>query len=185
METLISGGRFFMRMRSVGFEFDMFSLSSVMGVVFDVNEGEQIHGCFVKRGWISGCSMHLSNALMVISGRCEYKFNAVMVFHEMPDWDVMSWTWQIVVALECVEAFEIHAIIWKDGCLVVISVCNALISMYATSGRMHDTRQVFDEMVHKDPLSWNTLINGYSQHHLSKQAIKFVHWNAKIFLSCL
>ncbi|KAI3727662.1 hypothetical protein L6452_16280 [Arctium lappa] len=201
------GRECFMKMRGVGFEFNEFSLTSVVGALFDVNEGEQIHGYCVKRGYLCGCSMHLNNALMVMYGRCGCKSNAVKVFDEMPDWDVVSWTGRIAVAFDCVEAFEvfktcfmrgyevneytlinvlspiegaemlemgkqIHSIVLKAGYLVVTSVCNALISMYARSGQIYDARWLFDEMVHRDSVSWNSLINGYSQHHLSNQAIE-------------
>ncbi|KAK9076668.1 hypothetical protein SSX86_005002 [Deinandra increscens subsp. villosa] len=201
------GREVFMRMMSLGFEFNEFCLTSVMGAVFDVNEGEQIHGFCVKIGYLCGYSMHLSNAVMVMYGRFGRKNDALKVFDEMPERDVVSWTGRIAVAFDCVEGFEIfkccivrgyeineytlinvlshiegsemlvngkqiHTILWKAGYLVVTSVCNALISMYAKSVRMDDARQVFDEMLHPDSISWNSLINGYSQNQLSNEAIE-------------
>ncbi|GJZ20516.1 pentatricopeptide repeat-containing protein [Tanacetum coccineum] len=67
---------------------------------------------------------------------------------------------------------QVHAIVWKGGFLDETSVCNVLISMYGKSGRMDDARCVFDEIVYRDSVSWNSMISGYSQHRLSNQAIE-------------
>lgn len=66
---------------------------------------------------------------------------------------------------------QIHTIICETGYSVVTSVCNALIYMYTKSNQMHDARWVFDEMVHQNSASWNSLISGFSQYQLSNQAI--------------
>ncbi|XP_071695132.1 pentatricopeptide repeat-containing protein At2g13600-like [Rutidosis leptorrhynchoides] len=201
------GRQCFVKMKDLGFEFNEFSLSCVVGAVFDVHEGEQIHGLCVKRGYLCGCSMYLNNAIMVMYGKCGYKNNAVKVFDEMPERDVVSWTGRIAVSADCLQAFEmfkccitkgyeineyafinvlshvesfemvergkqVHTIVLKSGYLVANSVCNVLISMYAKSGLMHDARQVFDEMVFRDFVSWNSLISGYSHNHLYNQAIE-------------
>lgn len=201
------GRECFMKMNNLGFEFNEFSLSSVVGAVFDIDEGEQIHGNCYKRGYLNGCSMYLNNAIMVMYGRCGSKNTAVKVFDEMPERDAVSWTGRIAVAVDCVEAFEmfkcciwkgyeineytlinvlsnvegvemvqmgkqVHTIVWKSGYLVVTSICNTLISMYAKSSQMHDARQVFNEMANRDFVSWNSLISGYSQHQLFNKAIE-------------
>nr|XP_043640284.1 putative pentatricopeptide repeat-containing protein At3g25970 [Erigeron canadensis] len=202
------GRECFMKMSTLGFELNEFSLSSVLGGVFDVHEGEQIHGWCMKRGYLSGCSLYLNNAIMVMYGRCGFKSGAVKVFDEMPDRDVVSWTGRISVAFDCMEAFEmfrnfilrgfcevneytlinvlsfvegvemlemgkqIQTIVWKAGYLVDTSVCNALISMYSKTGQIQDARQVFDDMVCRDSVSWNSMVSSYSQHHHSKEAIE-------------
>lgn len=202
------GRECFAKMVRFGFEFNEFCLSGVLGCVFDVREGEVIHGWCVKKGWLGGFSMHLCNAIMVMYGRCGRRWDGVKVFEEMCERDVVSWTGRIGVAVDCWDAFEVfkrcvlsgcevneftlinvlasveggetvdmgrqvHVMVLKGGYLGVTSVCNALISMYAKSGKMDDARCVFDEMVYHDSVSWNSLISGYSQHRLSNQAVEF------------
>nr|GEV91609.1 hypothetical protein [Tanacetum cinerariifolium] len=179
------GRECFAKMLRFGFEFNEFCLSGVVGCVFNVREGEAIHGWCVKKGWLlGGFSMHLCNAIMVMYGRCGRRWDGVKLFDEMCEQGVLSWTGRIGVAFDCWDAFEIfkrcvlsgcevHAMVWKGGFLGMTSVCNALISMYAKSGKMDEARCVFDEMVYRDYVSWNSLISGYSQHRLSNQAIGY------------
>ncbi|KAG7583201.1 Pentatricopeptide repeat [Arabidopsis suecica] len=41
---------------------------------------------------------------------------------------------------------------------------NTLLNMYAKCGSLEEARKVFDEMPHRDFVTWTTLISGYSQH---------------------
>ena len=45
------GREFFMGMRGLGLELNEFSLTSVLGALFEVKEGEQIHGFSLKMGF--------------------------------------------------------------------------------------------------------------------------------------
>lgn len=197
----------FRGMRGLGLELNEFSLTSVIGGLFEVKEGEQIHGFSVKTGFLCGCSIHLNNAVMVMYCRCGRKSDAVKVFDEIPNPDVVSWTGRIGAACDVVEAFEIfglyrlrgfdvndymmtsvlsaisgtklsnlgkqvHALCYKAGHLLVVSVCNAVISMYGKCGLMSDAKGVFDEMFYPDSVSWNSLIAGYSENGLFSEAIE-------------
>ncbi|KVH95374.1 Pentatricopeptide repeat-containing protein [Cynara cardunculus var. scolymus] len=94
------------------------------------------------------------------------------LFYEINEYTLINVSSPIEGAEMLEMGKQIHSLVWKAGFLLVTSVCNALISMYARSGQTHDARWVFDEMVHQDSVSWNSLISGYSQHHLSNQAIE-------------
>ncbi|CAK9156590.1 unnamed protein product [Ilex paraguariensis] len=195
----------FMGMRGLGVELNEFSLTGVLGAVLDVKEGELIHGLGVKMGFLTGCSTHLNNAVMNMYGRCGRNIDAVNMFDEIPNPDVVSWTERIGVAYDCVEAVElfifcwskgfevneytiikilsamggpsmlklgkqIHSLIYKAGYLSVVSVSNAVISLYGKTGQMGDARRVFDEMNFQDSVSWNSMISGYSENGLAGQA---------------
>ncbi|KAK9126484.1 hypothetical protein Scep_015330 [Stephania cephalantha] len=41
--------------------------------------------------------------------------------------------------------------------------CNARIQELGRLGRVDEARQLFDEMLHRDSITWNSIINGYSQ----------------------
>ena len=60
---------------------------------------------------------------------------------------------------------EIHGEIIKEGLLgKSISLCNALVEMYAKCGALSEARDVFDQISVKDVLLWTALISGYAQH---------------------
>ncbi|GMH22684.1 hypothetical protein Nepgr_024527 [Nepenthes gracilis] len=101
-----NGREAFVVMEGLGFELNEFSLTTVLGALLDVKEGEQIHGFAVKMGFLSGSLNHLSNAIMSMYCRCRSSFDAVKVFDEIPEPDVVSWTVRISAARDGMEAFE-------------------------------------------------------------------------------
>ncbi|XP_028099920.1 putative pentatricopeptide repeat-containing protein At3g15130 [Camellia sinensis] len=67
---------------------------------------------------------------------------------------------------------QIHALCYKAGHLLVVSVCNAIISMYGKCGLMGFAKCVFDEMICRDFVSWNSLIAGYSENGIFVRPLK-------------
>nr|GMD59640.1 pentatricopeptide repeat-containing protein At2g37320 [Ipomoea batatas] len=53
-----------------------------------------------------------------------------------------------------------------------LHVANALIAMYCKGGEIEDAHYVFQEMIGKDLVSWNTMIAGYAHHGLAPKAIE-------------
>ncbi|TKY71165.1 Pentatricopeptide repeat-containing protein [Spatholobus suberectus] len=58
---------------------------------------------------------------------------------------------------------EIHGLASKLGFHADPFIQTALIGMYAACGRIMDARLVFDKMSHRDVVTWNIMIDGYSQ----------------------
>lgn len=197
----------FVEMRGLGMELNEFCFTGVLGALFDVREGEQVHGIGVKMGLLCGGSIHLNNAVMSMYCKRGNKVAAVRVFDEIADPDVVSWTERIGAACDGVEAFElfkflhsgdlemneytminvlsaiagprllssgrqVQALCQKVGFLQVICVSNALVSMYGKWGRMDDARRIFDDMLCRDSVSWNSLIAGYSENGFCGQALE-------------
>ncbi|EMS58485.1 hypothetical protein TRIUR3_26170 [Triticum urartu] len=62
----------------------------------------------------------------------------------------------------------------KTGHWGALSVCNALINMYAKSG-INDAWRVFISMPWRDVVSWNSIIIGYAHHGLAREAMSVFH----------
>ncbi|KAL0907852.1 hypothetical protein M5K25_022296 [Dendrobium thyrsiflorum] len=55
--------------------------------------------------------------------------------------------------------------------------CNRRLNFLSKSGRLSDARRLFDEMPHRDAISWNTLISAYARSGLFPDALR-------LFYSC-
>ena len=179
----------------------------MLGALFDAREGEQVHGIGFKMGLLCGSSIHLNKAIMNMYCKCGNKVDAVKMFDEISEPDVVSWTERIGAACDGLEALElfkvlqsgdlelsectminvlsaiagptllisgrqVQALCQKVGFLKVICVSNALMSMYGKCGGMYDARHVFDDMLHRDSVSWNSLTAGYSENGFSSQGLE-------------
>ncbi|KAL5716513.1 Pentatricopeptide repeat-containing protein [Ranunculus cassubicifolius] len=65
----------------------------------------------------------------------------------------------------------IHAHMLKSGGKLIAFVGNTLIDMYAKAGSIKDAKKVFDRLEKKNVVSWNTVLTGYAQHGLGKEAL--------------
>ena len=121
--------------------------------------------------WNSIISAH------VAEGRC---LEALSLFRRMQEVGVESNTYTFVAALQGCEdpsfvklGMEIHGFVLKSNHFVDVYVANALIAMYAKCGRMEDSVKVFDSMLCRDCVSWNTLLSGLVQNELYSDALNY------------
>ncbi|XP_042504287.1 pentatricopeptide repeat-containing protein At4g25270, chloroplastic [Macadamia integrifolia] len=66
---------------------------------------------------------------------------------------------------------EIHRHIVRSGFAGDGFVLNALVDMYAKCGDIVRARRVFDKIVHRDSVSWNSMLTGYIRHGLPLEAL--------------
>ncbi|XP_059644898.1 putative pentatricopeptide repeat-containing protein At3g25970 [Cornus florida] len=68
-----------------------------------------------------------------------------------------------------------HALVIKGGLEQSTSISNSLIAMYLKSNSkyMEDAIEIFESMEVKDRVSWNSILNGFSQYGLSEHVLKF------------
>lgn len=66
---------------------------------------------------------------------------------------------------------SLHCLILKKGFLRQLFVVSSLITMYSRYDFVEEARQLFDEMLNRDAVLWNSMIAAYSQKGLSGQAI--------------
>ncbi|XP_077251683.1 tetratricopeptide repeat (TPR)-like superfamily protein [Tasmannia lanceolata] len=67
---------------------------------------------------------------------------------------------------------QVHSHLMKIGLDSNIYVANALIDVYAKSGRMDDSIELFIGLPHKTEVTWNTLIVGYTQLGYGEEALR-------------
>jgi pentatricopeptide repeat protein len=69
----------------------------------------------------------------------------------------------------------LHGYVMKSGFVYDVSICNALISMYAKLGRIDFAEMIFERMDIKDLVSWNSMINAYGMHGDGHSALRVFH----------
>ncbi|XP_057838735.2 pentatricopeptide repeat-containing protein At3g12770 [Cryptomeria japonica] len=70
------------------------------------------------------------------------------------------------------QGIDIHHTIIGSGLLSDVVVVSALVDMYAKCGSIQKARELFDKMPQRDVVSWNSMIAGYAQNGLCKDALK-------------
>ncbi|XP_011629091.1 pentatricopeptide repeat-containing protein At4g39530 [Amborella trichopoda] len=86
--------KLFEEMHSLGMVVTQFSLTSVLSTIVEMDEnikGQQIHCLGIKLGLLYGFSS-VCNSLLSMYCRCGFKTEAVDVFEEMEQPDIVSWT---------------------------------------------------------------------------------------------
>ncbi|KAF8395976.1 hypothetical protein HHK36_017587 [Tetracentron sinense] len=66
---------------------------------------------------------------------------------------------------------QIHARMIKTGYDSETEAGNVLITLYAKCGSIDDAKREFIEMPERNEISWNAMINGYSQHGCGNEAL--------------
>ncbi|XXG75313.1 hypothetical protein AAC387_Pa07g3845 [Persea americana] len=106
---------------------------------------------------------------------------ALELFHEMmeevgddyPNSVTMVGLLQACAALSALgQGKVLHAYILRKGLDAIVSVVNALVTMYVKCGSLEAARQIFDQMCRKDVVSWNSMISGYGIHGFGREAIR-------------
>ncbi|RRT79336.1 hypothetical protein B296_00008309 [Ensete ventricosum] len=85
--------------------------------------------------------------------------------------------WPLVMSICAYLGFgrSIHSLEFKMGFDLYTHVSNALISMYAKSGNIEKASYVFESIPCRDLISWNSMISGFSQHGLAKNAVDLLN----------
>ncbi|XVE89477.1 hypothetical protein DITRI_Ditri19aG0204300 [Diplodiscus trichospermus] len=67
----------------------------------------------------------------------------------------------------------VHAHMIKSGGEIVAFMGNTLLHMYAKSGSIEDAKKIFDRLVQRDVVSWNSMLTAYAQHGLGREAVRW------------
>lgn len=103
---------------------------------------------------------------------------AIRLFHEMKDKGVKPDAFAVTTVLTACASKglldngkEVHDYVIKSRMHTNLSICNALMDMYAKCGSMADAQLIFGQMSARDIVSWNTMIGGYSKNGLPNEAM--------------
>ncbi|CAN0854260.1 Pentatricopeptide repeat-containing protein At4g32430, mitochondrial [Linum grandiflorum] len=165
--------------------------------------GKQMHGFSIKRGY--GKHVSVGNVLISTYSKCDHVGDAALVFKNMNERNVVSWTTMISINEEDAvflfnemrldgvppnhvtfvgllhavtvrdlvgDGKKIHGVCLRTGFSTEPNVCNSLITMYAKFKLMDDSEKVFQELDHREIITWNALISGYAQNGMSQAAIQ-------------
>ncbi|XP_042516580.1 pentatricopeptide repeat-containing protein At3g57430, chloroplastic-like isoform X2 [Macadamia integrifolia] len=66
---------------------------------------------------------------------------------------------------------SMHCLILKKGFLTQLFVASGLVTMYSKCGYVEEARQIFDRMLYRDAVTWNSMIAACSQNFLNWEAI--------------
>ncbi|CAK9142959.1 unnamed protein product [Ilex paraguariensis] len=119
------------------------------------------------------------NALIAGYARKDEGENAVQLFMEMQrkDFKPTHFTYSSVFtgcastgALE--QGKWVHGHMIKSGLKLIAFVGNTLLDMYAKSGSIEDAKKVFDRLIRRDVVSWNSMLSACAQHGLGKETVE-------------
>ena len=119
------------------------------------------------------------NAMIAGYAQRIHATNALTLFHEMklanvqPDSVTMTCVLPACAHLAALEQGKgIHTNKIRSGFDSEISMVTALIDMYTKCGALYFACKLFDKMVEKDVVSWNTMIGAYGMHGYAKEALE-------------
>ncbi|XP_057821823.2 putative pentatricopeptide repeat-containing protein At3g23330 [Cryptomeria japonica] len=70
------------------------------------------------------------------------------------------------------QGIDIHQSIKDRGILLDVVVATSLVDMYAKCGRIDKACELFEEMPHRNVVSWNAMIAGYAQNGFFEKALE-------------
>ena len=143
---------------------------------------------YAKSGDLEGARMAFDNIARkedivswnsMISGYSAdgHGMEALGLFRECQNLNVSANTYTFVSALQACDSgfeklgMEIHAAVLKSSHCFDVYVGNALLAMYVRCGNVVDAARVFNSMVGKDNVSYNTMMSGFVQNGLYNEAL--------------
>ncbi|KAL1208709.1 putative pentatricopeptide repeat-containing protein [Cardamine amara subsp. amara] len=130
----------------------------------------QIHGVFIKKGFLSSIVI-VANDLLQIYSRCGRMGIARNLFDEMPERNYFSWNTMIEGYMNSGD---------KGSSLKLFDMMperdvyswNVVVSGFAKAGELRVARRLFDAMPEKDIVPLNSLLHGYSLNGYPEEALR-------------
>ncbi|KAM5547810.1 pentatricopeptide repeat-containing protein [Rosa sericea] len=118
-------------------------------------------------------------AIIGLNCRLGFYKEALLGFMEMHEDGLLPDNFVVPNVLKACGAIEwigvgkaVHGYAVKMGCNGCVFVASSLVDMYGKCGVVDDSRKVFDEMVERNVITWNSMIVSYVQNGLNEEAIR-------------
>ncbi|KAA8524478.1 hypothetical protein F0562_010901 [Nyssa sinensis] len=156
---------------------DVFVGSSLLNVYCKSNllgEARKLFDRMPERNSVSWATMISGYAMQRLSGEALGLFKLMMgrgeeVLNEFVITSVLS----AFTLPELIKGGEqIHCLALKSGLLSIVSVANAIVTMYAKCGSLDDALQSFELSSDKNSITWSAMITGYAQSGNCVKALK-------------
>ncbi|KAJ4704143.1 Pentatricopeptide repeat-containing protein [Melia azedarach] len=141
---------------------------------------DQMDNAWLTFNWLESKNEVSWNALIAGYARKNEGDKALRMFMEMlrAGFEPTHFTYSsIFTALASTGSLEqgkwVHAHVIKSGGELIAFVGNTLLDMYAKSGDIEDAKKVFNRLLKRDVVSWNSMLTGYAQHGLGKEAVRW------------
>eukprot|EP01018_Ginkgo_biloba_P019308 Gb_12426 [translate_table: standard] len=139
----------------------------------NMNEARQVFDKMPEKNVISWTTMIAGYTQHGHSGEALTLFNQMHVAGIKPDqftFTTVLWACAHVAALEKVK--QVHAQVITNRLEPHDIFATALLDVYAKCGSLDDACRLFDELHHRDGVSWNAMIAAYGKHGFAKEAFK-------------
>ncbi|KAI3799114.1 hypothetical protein L1987_34404 [Smallanthus sonchifolius] len=149
----------FSLMAQEGYKFDLISLAN--GVLSCANlgllrVGKSIHGYMFRTG--VQLDVVTKTALIDMYSKCDSCGKAREIFNTMKDKDVISFN---VMMADIRQGGSIHGFVITHGFESKTDIANQVMYLYVKCDYIDYARQVFDQINHKDLVSWTSMMMGY------------------------
>lgn len=103
---------------------------------------------------------------------------AIKLYQRMRRSDVKPNKYVFVAALKACSTVAdlesgrlVHADVLESGIVPDMYIGSCLVDMYAKCGRLEDARKAFDSLPTRNVVTWTSMIAGYAEHGLGKEAL--------------
>ncbi|KAL1540499.1 putative pentatricopeptide repeat-containing protein [Salvia divinorum] len=174
----VSSGKFhralklFSQLEKSNLAADSYSFTAALcacGQLNRVREGKSLHSKIVKHG---ECSVFVSNCLIDMYGKCGCVSDAMKVFGEMTEKDIISWNSVVAANARNGALDEALAVFCRIPNPDTISY-NELIDGVAKFGMVEDAISLLSRMPNPNSSSWNAIITGYVNRGRGRDAVRF------------
>ncbi|KAL7219827.1 hypothetical protein ACSBR2_012817 [Camellia fascicularis] len=161
----------------IGICSDVFVGSSLLNMYCKVgilSDARKVFDRMPERNSVSWAAMISGYAMQRLSAECMGLFKLLMGLAEVGVNEFVLTSVLSAFALpELIEnGQQIHCLGLKNGLLSIVSVGNAIVTMYAKCGSLDDALQTFELLSHKNAISWSAMITGFAQSGDSEKALE-------------